>query len=286
MNILMMTNTYLPHVGGVAGSVARFTQAFQDMGHQVLVVAPTDEDQPTEETGVIRVPAIQEFNGSDFSVVLPIPGFLHETLRSFEPHVVHAHHPFLIGSTALRVAREYAILPVYTYHTQYEYYTHYVPVEVPHMQDFVIHLSAGFAELADGVIAPSESIADLLKQREVRTPIQVVPTGIFPAPFQAGDGARASRIGDTGSRTRGGACRTPGAGKESDVSGSGRVEGTSKATRGRFSYGGTRTLCRTDSGIFVSPGAQSPCLHARFSHRSQLGRRLSCHESFCVCVEN
>jgi glycosyltransferase involved in cell wall biosynthesis len=193
MNILMMTNTYLPQVGGVAGSVQRFTEALKDMGHGVLVVAPTYEDQSDEETGVIRVPAMQKLNGSDFSVILPIPGLLDETLRSFEPDIVHAHHPFLIGSTAVRVARRYEIPLVYTYHTQYEHYTHYVPVDLPRMRDFVIHLSAGYAEMADAVIAPSESIADLLKRREVTSMIEVVPTGIFPEVYREGHGERARR---------------------------------------------------------------------------------------------
>jgi hypothetical protein len=36
----MMTNTYLPHVGGVARSVSTFAEEFIKLGHEVLVVAP------------------------------------------------------------------------------------------------------------------------------------------------------------------------------------------------------------------------------------------------------
>ena len=43
MNILMMTNTYRPHVGGVARSVEFFTAEFRRQGHDVLVVAPRFE---------------------------------------------------------------------------------------------------------------------------------------------------------------------------------------------------------------------------------------------------
>ena len=39
MRIAMFTNTYLPHVGGVAKSVATFSEAFRAMGHDVLVVS-------------------------------------------------------------------------------------------------------------------------------------------------------------------------------------------------------------------------------------------------------
>jgi glycosyltransferase involved in cell wall biosynthesis len=71
MNILMFTNTYLPHVGGVARSVHMFAEAFRELGHEVLVVAPEFENASAEEPGVMRVAAIQNFNGSDFSVRLP-----------------------------------------------------------------------------------------------------------------------------------------------------------------------------------------------------------------------
>jgi len=191
MNILMMTNTYLPQVGGVAQSVVRFAEAFRGMGHRVLIAAPTYEEQPDRETDVVRVHAVQNFNGSDFSVTLPISSALDKALQTFEPDIVHAHHPFLIGSTAVRVARRHHVPLVFTYHTRYEYYTHYVPMELPRMQEFAVHLSTGYASLADSVLAPSESIAELLKQRKVTSPIHVVPTGIAPATFQNGDGRRA-----------------------------------------------------------------------------------------------
>ncbi|HUR59085.1 MAG TPA: glycosyltransferase, partial [Opitutaceae bacterium] len=50
-------------------------------------------------------------------------------------------------------------------------------------------LPTHFANLCDGVIAPSESIARLLKRRGVTTPITVVPTGIDVAAFASADGA-------------------------------------------------------------------------------------------------
>ena len=61
MNILMMTNTFTPHVGGVARSVASFSAAYRARGHRVMVVAPEFEDMPESERDVIRVPAIQHF---------------------------------------------------------------------------------------------------------------------------------------------------------------------------------------------------------------------------------
>jgi glycogen synthase len=71
MNIVMLTNTFTPHVGGVARSVVDFAADYRQRGHRALVVAPEFENQPPGEVDVVRIPAIQHFNGSDFSAVLP-----------------------------------------------------------------------------------------------------------------------------------------------------------------------------------------------------------------------
>jgi glycosyltransferase involved in cell wall biosynthesis len=196
MKICMMTNTYLPHVGGVARSVSTFAEEFRKRKHRVLVVAPEFEGKPLPPRAaaiVERVPAIQNFNGSDFSFKLPIIGGLMPKLDAFDADVIHAHHPFLLGDTALRIAATKNAPVIFTHHTRYEDYTHYFPFDSPTLKDVAINLSTHFANLCDGVIAPSESIARLIRRRGVEVPIRVVPTGIDIASFAAGDGERFRR---------------------------------------------------------------------------------------------
>lgn len=189
MNILMMTNTFTPHVGGVARSIEAFSAEYRRRGHRVLTVAPEFENIPAQENDVIRIPAIQQFNGSDFSVVLPIPRFIASEVKRFQPDVIHTHHPFLIGGTALRLAHSMQIPLVFTHHTLYEQYTHYVPGDSKALKRFVVSLSTHFANLCDTVIAPSESIATLISERGVTSPIQVVPTGVDMTRFCDGNGS-------------------------------------------------------------------------------------------------
>lgn len=188
MRILMMTNTYLPHVGGVARSVAAFSERFRALGHEVLVVAPEFDGQDAEERDVVRVAAVQNFNGSDFSLMLPDSGVLAEATERFQPHIIHAHHPFLMGSAALRVAARLARPLVFTHHTMYEQYTHYAPGDSPLLKRFVAMLSTHYANACQRVFAPSESVARLLAERGVETPVDVLPTGVRTELFARGDG--------------------------------------------------------------------------------------------------
>jgi len=196
MRICMFTNTYLPHVGGVAKSVASFSEDLRKHGHGVLIVAPVYEkeaERRTDETDVLRLPAIQNFNGSDFSLRLPVPFVVDGKLDKFQPQIIHSHHPYLLGDTALRAARERGLPLVFTHHTLYENYTHYVPLDSKGMRRFVIHLSTEYANLCTRVIAPSKSISDLLVKRGVKRPIAEIPTGVDTNFFSAGHRERARR---------------------------------------------------------------------------------------------
>jgi 1,2-diacylglycerol 3-alpha-glucosyltransferase len=199
MNICMFTNTYLPHVGGVARSVQFFTEDLIGMGHRILVVAPSfpkDTETAGDLPEVIRVPALQHFNGSDFSVRIPLPFYINQQIEKFVPDVVHSHHPFLLGDAAIRVARKWKLPLVFTHHTLYEQYTHYIPLELDALKEFVVRLATLYANLCSRVVAPSRSIALLLRERGVRRPIEVIPTGVDISFFAAGNGKKFRRDSD------------------------------------------------------------------------------------------
>lgn len=188
MRILMMTNTYVPIVGGVEKSIRSFTTHFREQGHEVHIVAPSFEGVPENESGILRIPAIQKFNHTDFSVNFPIPGLLERLMQDFKPDIVHSHHPFLLGDMALRLSGQYGLPLVFTYHTMYEQYLHYLPFHNDAIKRFVMELAVGYANLADQVIAPCRSVKDILQSRGVETPIKVVPTGIDVKKFETGNG--------------------------------------------------------------------------------------------------
>lgn len=194
MKIAMLTNTYAPHVGGVARSVQAFADEYRRRGHDVLVVCPRFEGAADDEPGVLRIPALQNFNGSDFSVVLSVPRALRSAIEDFGPDILHSHHPFLLGSTAVRLARALDRPLVFTHHTLYEHYTHYVPGDSAAMRRFVIHLSTNYANLSDEVFAPSESVAEILRKRAVRVPVRVIPTGVDLTAYDGGSGSGFRRI--------------------------------------------------------------------------------------------
>jgi glycosyltransferase involved in cell wall biosynthesis len=189
MNILMVTNTFAPNVSGVARSVTTFADAYRARGHRVLVVAPEFDGAPEEEVDVVRIGALRNFAGTDYSVVIGPTLYLARAVDAFGPDIVHSHGPFLLGTTAARLARNRRLPLVFTHHTLYEQYTHYVPGDSGLMKRIALSRGTRYANASDAVFAPSRSIVGLLRSRGVTVPIYEVPTGVPLADFAEGDGA-------------------------------------------------------------------------------------------------
>lgn len=199
MRICHFTNTFLPHVGGVARAVQTMLEDQRRARHRALVVAPEFDEGPAIraiERHVARIPALTRFNNSDFSVRLPLAAALSERLSHFRADLIHAHHPFLLGDTALREAANRQVPVVFTHHTLYERYTHYLPVESEALGNFAAEVATRFANRCAAVVAPSESVRDLIVSRGVTVPVHAIPTGIDGRRFAAGQGKRArARLG-------------------------------------------------------------------------------------------
>jgi 1,2-diacylglycerol 3-alpha-glucosyltransferase len=189
MRILMLTNTYPPVVSGVAKSIVAFDQEYRRRNHDVLIIAPEADEAIRDEPHVVRVPAVQHVNGSEFPVPVPSPGLVAATVNAFRPDIIHAHHPFFMGNTAVRLARSREVPLVFTHHTMYDQYTHYTALETPATSRFIGALTSGYADLCDAVIAPSRDVAAMLRQRDVHTRIEIIPTGVDVLKFAHGDGS-------------------------------------------------------------------------------------------------
>jgi 1,2-diacylglycerol 3-alpha-glucosyltransferase len=194
MRVGLFTNNYLPFRGGVTTAVETLRQGLEADGHRVWVFAPAWRGpQPADPAYVFRYPSVPAPTYPGFAVPLPFSRRLRRAACALELDVFHAQHPFLLGVTARRLARAQGRPLVFTYHTRYEKYAHYVPLPERLVAGAAVRLASRFADSADLVIAPSARIADGLGQASVRAPIAVVPTGVPLDLFRPGDRGAARR---------------------------------------------------------------------------------------------
>ena len=193
MRVALFTNNYLPFCGGVTISVETLRAGLEAAGHEAWVFGPRlarAGDLPR----VVRYPSIPAATYPEFALAIPYSRRIGRLVATLDFDVFHAHHPFLLGPAARRLARRHECPLVFTYHTRYEKYAHYVPLKRPLVEALAVRLSARFATTADAVIAPSAVVRDELQARGVRVPIAVVPTGVDLERFRPGD-RRVARAG-------------------------------------------------------------------------------------------
>jgi len=172
--------------GGVTTSVETLRRGLEARGHEAWVLAPRFRTETADGPRVIRYPSIPAATYPEFALAVPFAPRITRRVRRLEVDVFHSHHPFLLGPAARRLARQQRRPLVFTYHTRYDKYAHYVPFRRSVVEGLAVRLSTRFAAGADAVIAPSCVIRDELITRGVRTPIAVVPTGVDLARFQPG----------------------------------------------------------------------------------------------------
>ena len=178
MRIGLFTNNYRPLVSGLATSLDTFAQDFSRAGHRVTIVAPRYRGACRDDGDVVRVPGVRA--PTHHAYVLPIPRWpgVRRAVLGRNLDVFHAHHPFLLGAAALRWANETGRPLVFTYHTRYDRYAHYVPGPARAVGRLAVRGALRFAAAADLVVAPAPSVARALTALGVRTPIEVIPTGV------------------------------------------------------------------------------------------------------------
>jgi len=178
-------------LGGVPTAVETIRRGLAALGHEAVIIAPRMAGADDSGASVVRVPAIPAPTYPDFALPLPLGPTLTRRLLDLGLDVFHAHHPFLLGVSARRLARAAGRPLVFTYHTLYERYAHYVPLPGGIVGRRAIRRSAGFADTADLVLAPSEFVARRLRAQGVRRPIEMLPTGVELDRFRPGDRAAA-----------------------------------------------------------------------------------------------
>jgi glycosyltransferase involved in cell wall biosynthesis len=189
VRVALFTNNYLPFCGGVTTSVEILRRGLAARAHDVWVFAPRLPGAAPDIPNLVHYPSIPAATYPEFALAVPFAPRIAARVRTLGVDVFHAHHPFLLGPAARRLACRLRRPLVFTYHTRYEKYAHYVPLRRALVEAAAVQLSTRFAARADAVIAPSALVRDELLARGVRSPIAVVPTGVDLGRLSPGDAA-------------------------------------------------------------------------------------------------
>lgn len=185
--IACFTDSYAPYNSGVVHSIQTLNRELLSMGHEIFVFAPAYPDCRTEEMPVYRFTSIPAPTNRDYFLAFPFSRRIRETLHKIQPDIIHVHHPFGLGWTGVYQAKQLGIPLVYTCHTLYEYYCHYLPLPRYLARPLIRKSCAIFGNLCTEIITPTVSTRDYLLKLGINRPVRVIPSGIAVDEYMQGD---------------------------------------------------------------------------------------------------
>lgn len=192
LRVGFFTECYRPIVNGIVASVDALAGGLRDQGHDVYLFTPKVPGY-TEETDseTVRMPSLP-LPATPYRLTLPLVS--RRNLKGIIQRlsIIHAHSPFVTGWMGVGYARRFHIPLVYTYHTRLEQYAHYVPFDAATTRRAASSLTRLYANSADAVIVPTQSMREHLLEVGVTARIEVVPSGIDLGVF--GSGVRSDEV--------------------------------------------------------------------------------------------
>ncbi|MFZ9994420.1 MAG: glycosyltransferase [Steroidobacteraceae bacterium] len=195
MRILMLSDVFFPRVNGVSTSIQTYRTDLLALGHECLLVAPeypgadhSSHVEPMQRIPSRQVPRDPEDRLFKWRALMDWA----DRLQPEDVDVVHIQTPFVAHYAGVKIARRLGAPVVETYHTYFEHYLHhYVPaLPTSLMQYMARRFTVSQCHDVQAVISPSRQMADALRAYGVRTPIEVLPTGLPPGCFAHGNGSR------------------------------------------------------------------------------------------------
>ena len=180
MRVGIFSDTYRPQVNGVVSSILTLEKELRKKGHKVYIITTTDPDAPTVEPNVLRIPSVEFKPLPQYRLGMLYSSKIIKKIKRLELDIIHSQTEWGVGTFARFAAINLEIPLVHTYHTLYEYYTHYVTrghFTVP-AKKLAAAISKFYCEKCNALIVPTRKVEDILYSYDVDKNMNIIPTGI------------------------------------------------------------------------------------------------------------
>ncbi|HJM04228.1 MAG TPA: glycosyltransferase [Candidatus Saccharimonadaceae bacterium] len=191
MKILIASDLHYPTINGVATFSRNLARGLADLGHEVVVIAPSQTGKKCKEvdgnhviirTNSVPFPFYQNFR------ISPNPAReVRKIIEDFDPDVIHIQMVLWLGSAALKYGNKFGIPIVSTNHAMPENLMDNLKLLAPVSRPINYILKAygaRFHSKADYVTLPTQAAIDMFNAGDkIKIPMAPVSNGIDLARF-------------------------------------------------------------------------------------------------------
>ncbi len=185
LRVALFSGNYNYVRDGANQALNRLVAFLLGQGVRVRVYSPTTDTPAFEPAGdLVSAPSLPIPGRAEYRVPLRLSGRLKRDLRRFAPDIVHVSSPDPLGHGAVSWARRHNLPAIASVHTRFETYPRYYGLAF--LEPMVEAMLRRFYRRCDAIVAPSDSMAQLLREQRMNYDVGIWTRGIDQTIFNPG----------------------------------------------------------------------------------------------------
>jgi phosphatidylinositol alpha 1,6-mannosyltransferase len=186
LRIALFSGNYNYVRDGANQALNRLVDYLLRQGVTVRIYSPTSPNPAFPPAGeLISVKSTSfPFGRDEYPLALGMPGDIRQNLAAFRPNIVHVSAPDILGHRAISWAKRRSVPVLASMHTRFETYLHYYHLGLA--EPLLRAVMRRFYRRASAVVAPSESMATVLREQRMNADIGIWARGIDTNIFHPG----------------------------------------------------------------------------------------------------
>jgi phosphatidylinositol alpha 1,6-mannosyltransferase len=183
LRIALFSGNYNYVRDGANQALNRLVGYLLRQGAAVRVYAPVVDEPAFPATGdLVGIRSVPIPGRGEYRAALGLPAAARRDLAAFAPNLVHLAAPDLLGHRALAWAERQRLAVLASVHTRFETYPRYYGLAL--LEPAVEALLRRFYRRCDAIVAPSDSMAQLLRDQRMSYDVGIWTRGVDRAIFR------------------------------------------------------------------------------------------------------
>jgi glycosyltransferase involved in cell wall biosynthesis len=185
LRVALFSGNYNYVRDGANQALNRFVRYLLRQGAAVRVYSPTTDTPAFEPAGdLVSTPSFPVPGRKEYQVPWRMSAAVRRDLDAFAPNMVHVSSPDPLGHRAVSWARSRDLPVVASVHTRFETYPRYYGLAF--LEPLIEAMLRRFYRRCDAIVAPSESMAQLLRDQRMNYDVGIWTRGIDRDIFHPG----------------------------------------------------------------------------------------------------
>ena len=185
LRVALFSGNYNYVRDGANQALNRLADYLLRQGAAVRVYSPTTRTPAFAPKGdLVSVPSFSIPRRKEYRIGVAIPPRVRRDLRAFRPNIFHVASPEITGHRAVTLARKWDVPVIASVHTRFETYPRYYGLAF--LEPLVLAVLRRFYRRCDAIFAPSDSMAQLLRDQRMNYDVGIWTRGIDREIFNPG----------------------------------------------------------------------------------------------------